>query len=219
MDARPKTSAVAAKTLLLGFALFVVTIFFMNHALPPSVAQSQDEREVEYKIPKHVPIKVKIRSEKEKAFKDLKNQKWHRDFELEVTNTSNKPIYFLELWLELPEIASENGGKVGIPLRYGRMEFVHLNTLAIPEDIAIQPGEVYTFNILDNYRRGWEAHNARENRQDPTRIQITFVQLSFGDGTGFNGSDAKPYPYKRDQFSTNPRSEGTRALARFFASA
>src|SRR5438552_12945368 len=36
------------------------------------------ERVLEDKIPKHVPIKIKIRTEKEKAFKDLKNANWHR---------------------------------------------------------------------------------------------------------------------------------------------
>jgi hypothetical protein len=49
------------------------------------------ERTFDDKIPKRVPIKIKIRAEKEKAFKDLKNANWHRDFVLEVTNTSNKP--------------------------------------------------------------------------------------------------------------------------------
>src|SRR6266568_797349 len=132
MDDRSKTSAVLAKTLLVLLAHVVGAFYLMNNALTPSAAQSKGEREIEYKIPEQVPLKMKIRSEKEKAFKDLKNEKWQRDFELEVTNTSNKPIYFLELWIYLPEMTTESGVKVGIPLRYGRMEFVHFNTRAIP---------------------------------------------------------------------------------------
>src|SRR5881396_2315597 len=58
-------------------------------------AVQQEERQVEDSIPKHVPIKVKLKREKEAKFKDLNNSDWLRDFELEVTNTSNKPIYFL----------------------------------------------------------------------------------------------------------------------------
>jgi len=138
--------------------LLLVTVGFLTifslETLVPSLAQNSEEREIEDKIPKHVPIKVKIKSEKEKSFRDLKNAKWVRDFELEVTNTSDKPVYFLELWVVLPEVIAENGMELGFPPRYGRSDFIKFKTLALPEDIAIQPGEQYVFQIPDNYRRG-----------------------------------------------------------------
>src|SRR5258708_10324358 len=120
-------------------------------------AHAQGEREIEDRIPKHVPIKVKIKSEKEKAFKDLKNEKWHRDFELEVTNTSDKPIYYLELWLIMPEVISPDGNEMGFPLRYGRIEFVHFNTRPLPTDLPIHPRVSYIFKIPQNYQEGWTA--------------------------------------------------------------
>src|SRR5947209_4753818 len=80
----------------------LITIFLINITLTSSTAQSE-ERVLEDTIPKHLPIKVKIKKEKEKAFKDLKNEKWLRDFELEVTNTGDKPIYYLGLLIVLPE--------------------------------------------------------------------------------------------------------------------
>jgi hypothetical protein len=52
-----------------------------------TAATSSEERELDNTVPKHLPIKVQIKKEKEKAFKDLKNEKWVRDFELEITNT------------------------------------------------------------------------------------------------------------------------------------
>lgn len=55
----------------------------------------ENERQVVDLIPKHVPIKIKIKKEKEAGFKDLSNEKWAREFELEVTNTGTKPIYYL----------------------------------------------------------------------------------------------------------------------------
>src|SRR6266480_6471934 len=131
--------------------LLLVTVGFLTifslETLVPSLAQNSEEREIEDKIPKHVPIKVKIKSEKEKSFRDLKNAKWVRDFELEVTNTSDKPVYFLELWVVLPEVIAENGMELGFPPRYGRSDFIKFKTLALPEDIAIQPGEQYVFQI------------------------------------------------------------------------
>jgi hypothetical protein len=151
-----------------------------------------------------VPIKIKLKAEKEKAFKDLKNEKWHRNFELEVTNTSDKPIYFLELWVVLPEVITENGLVVGVPLRYGRIEFIHFDTAPLPSDVPIPAGATHTFTIPESFQKGWEFHKQREGRPDPTKLHIKFVQLSFGDGSGFNGTDAKPYPYKREQSSSGP---------------
>ncbi len=159
-------------------------------------AEPQRERQVENKIPKHVPITIKLKREKEKAFKDLKNEKWLQDFELEVTNTSNKSIYFLELFVVLPEILAEDGHSVAIPLRYGRVDFVDFDTMAMPSDQPIPPGETLTFTIPEGNQRGWSWHKTKENRSDPTKVEIVFVQLSHGDGSGFNGTSATPYTHK-----------------------
>ena len=167
-------------------------------------AWAQEERKVENEIPKHVPIKVKLKADKEKKFKDLDNPGWYRDFELEVTNTSEKPIYFLELWLVYPEINSGNGAPVGIPLRYGRMNFIEQKTVPLPTDVPIQPGETYVFTIPDSDRKGWEWHKKHENTPDPKKVLLQFVHLSFGDGTGFGTSGAKPFPYRKNQSSALP---------------
>jgi len=167
----------------------------------------EEKRELENKIPKHVPIKVKIRSEKEKAFKDLKNGNWQHDFELEVTNTSDKPIYRLELFLIYPEILSESGFKIGIPLRYGRADFVKFDTRPIAADVPIQPRETYTFRIPEQDQQAWRAHKVRRNWPDPRKVEIIFVQLSFGDGTGFSSTGATPFPYNR-QSANVPCREG-----------
>jgi hypothetical protein len=125
----------------------------------------------------------------------MNNDRWTSDLELEVTNTSDKPIYLLELWVEMPEIISENGHRVGFTLRYGRAAFVDFDARPIPDDKPIEPKETYILKIEGEYQQSWAAYKAKEHRADPKRIEITFTQLSFGDGSGFNGSDAKPYPY------------------------
>jgi hypothetical protein len=186
--------------------LSVTSLCLLRGILGSSTAQTS-ERELDYKIPTHVPITIKLRKEKEKAVKDLRNVRWLGDFELEVANTSIKPIYFLELWVMLPEITSENGGLVGIPLRYGRMAFIEHDKLPLPDDVPIRPGETYTFKIPEKDQRGWYAHKAKGNMTDPKKLQIIFVQLSFGDGTGFDRTDAKPYPYTKEQSLIEPRQE------------
>ncbi|PYS64685.1 MAG: hypothetical protein DMF74_06180, partial [Acidobacteria bacterium] len=177
-----------------------------------SIAQSPQERKVEDDMPKNVPIKIKFKAEKEAKVKDLSNSDWLRDFELEVTNTSGKPIYFLEFWLVFPDVLSESGRRIGIPLRYGRMDFIHFNTIARPDDVPIPSGGEYIFKIPEDDQRGWDLSKARNHRADPKKIQIEFVQLSFGDGSGFDG-DAKPYPYKKDQSSITPCREGPSQVA------
>src|SRR5438046_8804641 len=98
-----------------GLAFLIVTVDSgkMN---AEAQAETQLERQVENKIPKHVPITIKLKKEKEKAFKDIKNEKWLQDFELEVTNTSNKPIYFLDVYVVFLTIVFLYGHTLAIPL-------------------------------------------------------------------------------------------------------
>jgi hypothetical protein len=70
-----------------------------------------------------LPIKVKLRAEKEKAAKDVANDPWHRDLELEVKNTGDKPIYYLSLILEMPEV-TVGGSPVSFIVRYGHIRFL-----------------------------------------------------------------------------------------------
>jgi hypothetical protein len=88
-----------AKTLAVALVLSVVGVLMTASRLTSSAAFQ--ERIFENKIPAHIPIKIKIKKEKEESFKDLKNEKWLREFELEVTNTGDKPIYFLYIMLGL----------------------------------------------------------------------------------------------------------------------
>jgi|GEM_PF-1578407 len=206
----PQSISVARKLLLL-FVVALGSISMLKGMF--SIAETTDEREIEDKIPKHVPIKVKIRSEKEKAFKDLNNDHWVRDLELEVTNTSDKPIYYLDLWIILPEVFSPNGNNVAFTLRYGRPDFIYFGTLARPDDVPIQPGARYTYKIPEDSRKGWEAYREKEHINHPKKIQITFTQLSFGDGSGFNGTDAMPYPYKKDLSKSDACREGPKQVA------
>ena len=158
--------------------------------LRPTAKEIQDnqpppeERSLEDQIPKNVPVKIKIRKEKEKAFKDLKNEKWARDFELEVTNTGNKPIYELYVLL-ITDIKATAGYRVLTTLYYGRSELGTISTLATRDDIPIMPGESTILKIDPGQIEAWEIKTREEHRPFPKKIQIKFQVLSFGDGTGY----------------------------------
>jgi hypothetical protein len=205
MNQAQKTSTVIAKIGLLLSFICLTAMFLINGTLAPSIAQSPEERELKDTIPKHLPIKVKIKKEKEKAFRDLKNEKWMRDFELEVTNTGDKPIYLLHMLLILPEITAPDGINVGFLLHYGRRELGDIETKAGPDDIPIKPGETYVFSFPEIKVESWERFKRRENRPDPKKLILHFQILSFGDGTGFVGNDGKPIPHAPNNRSSLDR--------------
>ena len=164
-----------------------------------SAAMQLTRRSFENKIPPQVPLKIKIKKEKEEKALDVKNKNWFRDIEIEVTNTSDKPIYFLSLNMELPDLPPENGGAIRIfPLRYGRADFYELETRPLPDDVPIQPKATYTFVIDEKNRSGYEEWRAKDNRSDPLKLEISINFLSFGDGTGFTSMSAVPFPVKNN---------------------
>ena len=118
--------------------LILLCVVGMFRMMATSVAQSAN-RQVDIDIPKHLPIKVKFKKEKEQAIKSMGNEKWLRDFELEVENTGTKPIYFLHLMVILPETRTESGDQVMFPLYYGP-EIGNIRTKPDPTDVPNKPG-------------------------------------------------------------------------------
>jgi hypothetical protein len=171
---------------------------------------AQQERQVENMIPKHVPIDVKITKEKEKAWKDLKNENWAKDFELEITNTGDKPIYELELllWFDVP---NESQDELIAPIIYHNPGISHARSIATPDDIPIKPGESKKFTIHRGNLAAWDKLGREQHWRLPSKVKIEFQLVSFGDGTGFIGDKAAPYPVvrpkasPRNSFASPPR--------------
>lgn len=190
---RPHSQPAKISQMVFSLLAFVGALLLLGHAFwGSSRAQASSERVVEFKIPEHVPIKVKLKKEKEKAIKDLKNSTWHQDFQLEVTNTSDKPIYFLDLWLILPELVNPSGRPDGFVFRYGRVDFIDFDTRPVPTDIPIEPGATHVFEIPERFQKGWAAHKQRDNLPNPKKLELSLTQLGFGDGSGFIGRDGRP---------------------------
>lgn len=179
MNPQAKSYPVVAQRLLQLFLLSLAVIFLSKAVLIRGIAQS-NERELEDRIPKHLPIRVKIKKEKEKAFKDLQNEKWLRDFELEITNIGDKPIYFLSINLTLPEITAPDGRNIAFVVHYGRSELGDIKTKATPDDVPIKPGETYVHKFADIIVTSWARFRQREGKPDPKKILMRFQILSLG---------------------------------------
>jgi len=167
------------KSTVLAAALLAVFVAVCVVGIVSSTAQStqKEERELEDKIPKHLPIKVKI--------KHLNSEKWTRDIEIEVTNTGNKPIYYLRLGLIFMDVKGKSGNDLSFTFRYGRPELYVIENRANPEDIPIQPGETYVIKAPQGLVAGWEKFRAKYKKSHPKKLGIEFHSLNYGDGTGF----------------------------------
>jgi hypothetical protein len=161
--------------------------------------QEKEEREFKNTIPSHLPLKVNLKNA-ERA-KDLKNEKWLDDLELEVTNTGSKPIYYLYMLLSLPDTKHDSGFKMAFQLRYGRVELVDLTEPIRPDDIPIRPGETYSFKVPEDNLEGWKLFKSRRKVPAPPKVELKLQLLNFGDGTGLAGPEGVPLPNKIGQGS------------------
>jgi hypothetical protein len=153
---------------------------------------SKEERELVEKIPKHLPIKVKIK--KPEKLKDKGNEDWLGDVELEVTNTGTKPIYYLHISVFLPDVFSPSGHNYGFNLEYGRTALAALDEPVRPDDVPIRADEVVILKVPAGNARAWKLSRANGKAANPKKLEFIFDYLNFGDGTGYVGSTGKPLP-------------------------
>lgn len=168
--------------------------------IPPSELgkslQQLQSRHLDDKLPKHLPISVRLKKEKEKAFSELENEKWVRDFEVEVKNTGEKAIYFLRLVL-VPEMGKAPSERTpSLTLQFGRDELVSFDTALTPDDVPIQPGDKVLLKIRPAELDGWDHFRRVEQWpaewSKPKQATLMFEMLNFGDGTGFEGGEGVP---------------------------
>jgi hypothetical protein len=192
----PQIKFVLALTLCVGIATALIATSRVD-GTSASVIGQDEERQLENLIPKHVPLAIKVRKEKEPGFKDVNNEKWARDFELEVTNTGVKPIYQFYLML-VTELKWQNGDRVLFPIHYGRVELGDYTVKARADDVPLRPHESAMLKIHPGLVLGWEKTRPKQNLPNPKRLRVVFQILSFGDGTGYIGEDGTAVPRKID---------------------
>src|SRR5919205_639905 len=182
----------AAVTALLLLSLVLVYGFATSRAQ----SETKGEREFLDKIPSQLPIKVKVKNQEK--VKDLTNDQWLGDLEIEVKNVGDKPIYFLRLMLVFVDVKKDSGDEIGYSLVYGRGQLIDIDNRPEPSDVPILPGGTQVFKLHESYVKGWNWYRTKvEKKTHPKKVEIIFSALNFGDGTGFAVSDGKPIPEKR----------------------
>jgi hypothetical protein len=167
----------------------------MESYKPDLSASTSTERVIENQLPRHLPIKVEL--------KNLDKEPLLRNLEVKVTNTSHKPIYFLELVIALPDVLFDDGYPAGFSLWYGRTELIEFSEPLQPEDTPIKPGESYVFKIPEKKLGGFESYIAKRNltHSGIKKVHLFFQHLNFGDGTGFSTTGGRPKNIHKRQTS------------------
>lgn len=192
--------------------LLAVVVFagvLLNISISTTAQSSQSKRQLDDRVPDHLPIKIKIKKEKQEGFHDLKNDHWAQDFVLEVKNTGNRPIYALSLAWMFEEVIMPNGSHYGSILRYGRSEFItNAEEKPKPEDVPIQPGETHVFKLSSSSIESWESW-AKDNRvPQPKKVMVFFDWISFGDGTGWESPNGQRFDRRKSvAFASPPRGD------------
>ena len=157
------------------------SIFLIKGALMLSTAQSSsgEERKFKSKDFRDMPLRVR-------KVKGLQSETWPNDLEIEIENISSKPIYFINAVLEFPDDPAPNGVS-GIMFKFGKLENMDIARLAQPEDEHVDPAKTVVLKVSQVYRKGLMVrqqktpHNFKE-------LDFWFEIISFGDGTGYEGS-------------------------------
>jgi hypothetical protein len=182
-----------------------VVAFALINVTTSTTALSQSKRQLDDRVPGHLPIKIKIKKEKQERFQDLKNEHWARDFEVEVKNTGDRPIYALSLAWILEEVTMPDGNHYGSILRYGRSEFITKpDEKPKPEDVPIQPGETHVFKLSNTSIEGWEGWARDNHLPQPKKITVFFDWVSFGDGTGWESPNGQSFDRRKPLVFTSP---------------
>lgn len=181
--------------ILVVFMSLLATLF----GLASGVAQTpaKEEREVEDRVPKHLPVKVKVKNEQ--SLKDLKNKKWARELEIEVKNTGDKPIYYVHVEIVMPEIVI-NGGELVLMMAYGRRELARPDEPIKDDDIPILPGESVTLKVPEGRWKAFEGFRDEDKvYEDPKKVEIEVNAVRLRDAyyVGRDGQLLPPMPKKK----------------------
>ncbi|MBI1766184.1 MAG: hypothetical protein HYR56_32675 [Acidobacteria bacterium] len=176
-----------------------IAIIFSSHVAQPCALarakQANQEKEQKRHIilahsPKAIPELRMIRMQ------GIEGEDWLNEFELEYKNFSEKPIYYICIYVILPE-TGPYGGTAGFRLEFGNPEFSHISRYATTEDVALKPGESHVFKInKEHIKNHWDylEHWTGQKGFSPviTKVEVDLYRVSFGDGTTYVAGELLP---------------------------
>ena len=136
------------------------------------------EKRLYMKVRPQIPLRFKVNN--------LNSKRWAHDLEIEVTNTSGRPIYFFHFYVSLPEVKGSTGSIVAFWKHYGRGKLLDFSTPLEPDDVPLLPGEKHIFTLSETEAKAWDYMKEKEGKPEPKAVVIEFQSINFGDGTGYD---------------------------------
>lgn len=167
------------------FLFCLATLFTVTSVMFTTVVAQDEERiTIRHSLPKHVPLKVELLN--------LDSNDVLSDFEVKVTNVGEKPIYSLRFEFETVDVKMF-GSPISISFRYGRHELSGganegEGQKLRPTDEPINLDETVTFKLSKTQARVRKRNIETGLYQKPLVYELVFIDLMYGDGTGFSRS-------------------------------
>ncbi len=120
------------------------------------------------------------------AVRHLQSAEWWRELEVEVKNTSDKPIYFIRFMIGLPDTDPDRKDKwmpfglYGTDATYGNRELSNIVRRAEAGDVPLKPGDTFIFRIPESSQVGLSRQPVTLTK----KVQFRIETINFGDGTG-----------------------------------
>ncbi|HEX9927055.1 MAG TPA: hypothetical protein VGB02_00800 [Pyrinomonadaceae bacterium] len=166
---------------------FLILFSLLSLCITAKVIAQDETAKLINKIPKHLPLKIEIQNaDKEDLMRELT---------LKVTNESDKPIYYIDFFLEVADVEKTSGLNFAEHFWFGDREF-KWDKIASGEDAFIKKGETVTLKVSEDRIKGFTRMLERYSFTKPRKFILWFSYLSFGDGTGYHTLGAVPYPEK-----------------------
>ncbi len=164
---------------------FIFFYLFLFACFPLIINAQNFEQNLVNSIPKHLPIKVEIL--------DVNRSDILSNVKIKITNTGEKPIYYLSLNISSSNnFKSQNGLRYGFPLKYGRgfwFSEEHTET-----DIPLKSGEYCILQVEKKSVKNFKAKLSRNFLANLGEFILEFQIINFGDKTGFVTTSGVPFP-------------------------
>lgn len=116
---------------------------------------------------------------------NLQASEFPKGFQLEIKNTSKKPIYYLEIDLVLPDSRGYFPSPLVLRLLFGNRKLMNQDTYAKPDDPCLNPGESMVLEPYGKTAQYMYKHLVDRGLHEIVtgRVMLAPQIVNFGDGT------------------------------------
>jgi hypothetical protein len=125
-----------------------------------------------------------------KEIRGLQSSTFPLEFEVEIKNISDKPIYYIDFAAVLTESRpySPNNRPAGFYLQYGHVRLSSVKERPQSDDIPIRPGDTAILRTAETSRMALRKKAEKDSGfadKGLSRVVLVLQRINFGDGNGY----------------------------------